>query len=86
MKVYNLKNWSVCGGGVFFSGFARLYGERAEDKQEVLTSQIAQVNGRFVITKSGSVYILHNISDDYLQWMKSNHIDYDEEEPLKGII
>lgn len=86
MKVYNLRNWSVCGGGVFFSGFARLYGERAEDGQEVLTSNIAQVNGRIVITKSGSCYILHNISDEYLQWMKDNHFEYNEDEPLKGII
>lgn len=86
MKIYNLKNWSVCGGGVFFSGCARLYGERAEDKKEVLTSNIVEVNGRIVTTKSGSSYILHNISVDYLQWLKDNHFEYHEDEPLKGVI
>ncbi len=62
-----------------------LFGKRAEDDKEIITSYIVKVDGKNVTTYSGSVYILEDIDPTYLAWMTEHGYTYDPENPIKII-
>jgi hypothetical protein len=59
-----------------------LLGFRDDEKEQVRTSAIVQVNGRSITTYSGSTYILEEIDPDYLIWMERHGYAYNPECPI----
>jgi hypothetical protein len=55
---------------------------RTDDGREVRTSYIVTVEGRRITTRSGSVYTLGIVDPDYLKWLKTNGISYNERQPI----
>jgi len=84
---YILNNWSVISTADPYDApeavKTYLHGTRSEDNKTVKTSRIVKVNGKEITTKSGSIYVLGTISPEYLQWMKENNIQYNENQPIK---
>lgn len=88
MATYHLHRWSL-------TFYARspylapeqcplsLIGYRDQESEPVHTSDIKKVNGREVTTRSGSIYILEDISVEYLAWLNDNNIEYDPTNPIK---
>jgi hypothetical protein len=85
-KYYILNQWSVSyeGDPDYIAPEARLIHLRGrrDDGREVKTSHIVAVEGRRVTTRSGNVYTLGIIDPDYLRWLKTNGISYNELEPI----
>ena len=91
MATYHLHRWSI---GTRFNQepsagpgqqHRSLFGIRAEDGREVVTSYIVKVEGKNITTYSGSVYILEDIDPTYLAWMTEHGYTYDPENPIKII-
>ena len=75
-----IENWSVNGEDNPYVPpeqqrvclYGEVYGHPAfPDGHVVLTSAIVHVEGRKVITRSGSVYTLGTIHPDYLKWCEN---------------
>lgn len=89
-----LENWSVVPGSSdpymapelqSICLFGEVYGHpnpRHHDGKIVRTSRVMDVSGKVVKTYSGSVYELGVVSPDYVEWMKSNNIPFDPENPI----
>lgn len=50
-----------------------------------LTSPVDKVNGRYITTRSGSVYLLGKIDPGFYAWLKKNRPDWDWRNPIKII-
>lgn len=85
MTTYHLTNWSTVGDDYTAPEVSKLYlsGLRVEDGRTVTTSAVVSVNGREITTYSGSVYILEDISPDYLQFLDKIGVTYDPVNPIK---
>ena len=88
MATYHLHKWSVCMDpndpySAPEVSYKCLIGYRGDEELPVRTSYISKINGREITTASGSVYILEDISPDYLNWMKDMGIVYNPESPVK---
>ena len=88
MAVFHLTNWSVqYRPSDPFKAPEQcaqcLAGLRVEDNKHVLTSAIEDVDGRRITTWSGSVYILEDVSVEYLAFLKQIGHEYDPENPIK---
>jgi len=87
MATYHLHRWSI---GTDTDPWIppecqklRLHGYRDQDPRAVRTSHIVEVNGREVKTYSGSIYILEDISSEYLQFLEDTGETYDPENPIR---
>ena len=96
MGQYRLEDWDVVSNGDPYmapeQSRIQLRGivfdrndEYFKDGDNLLTSVVELVDGKKVITVSGSVYILGKVSEKYEQWMKDNNIPFDPENPIKNI-
>lgn len=87
MSTYNLYHWSISDYGIPYAAPEQLkrclVGFRDEERSMVRTSPYIKVNGRTVITVSGSIYILKNIDLDYLKFIVENGFDFDPNNPIK---
>lgn len=88
MSTHRLEKWGVLQGNPFLApevvGGIRLIGFREDNAEHrVITSPIVKVNGRECTTQSGSVYILGEVAEDYITWMKDHGITYDPANPIK---
>jgi len=96
--MYALKEWSVLFTNRMEDPYkppeiytrcisGKVYGNpNFNDGDEVVTSKIHKVQGRIVITHSGSVYeLVGDPSDDYLEFMKEIGVPYDEDNPIQVI-
>ena len=88
MATYRLHKWSVESARDLWQApelaSIRLVGYRDDETEHrVITSPIVEINGKNITTYSGSVYILEDISPDYLQWMQDNGITFDPDNPIK---
>lgn len=79
-----ITDWSV-GGGPYDAPEVRRLSGTLENGKQITTSPIVDANGRSVRTRSGSLYLLGDISTDYLKWMQENNIAYDHEQPIKEL-
>lgn len=50
----------------------------------ITTSQIALVEGREITTKSGTIYLLGKVSQQYVKWCHANGIKYDDIKPVQA--
>lgn len=91
-----LENWSVVHGNhgntdsyiapEFQSLRGKVYNHpRHKDGTVVKTSRIIEISGKIVKTYSGSVYELGEVSPEYVDWMKKNNIEMDQENPIKFV-
>lgn len=62
---------------------AKLVGFKDQNKSPVKTSAIVEVNGREVVTYSGSIYILEDIDPNYLKFLDDTGEVYDPENPIR---
>lgn len=77
-EVVLLDNWYVAGSSQYdppelqrvrLGGIT--YGHHAHsDGTSVITSEIASVNGKYVTTRSGTVYLLQDVCDGYRTWCR----------------
>jgi len=85
-KIYHLNKWAVVhDGDPYRAPEARrisLTGFRDNEEQQIITSEIVEIDGKYIRTWSGSIYILGEINEEYLAWMKKNNIKYDPENPI----
>lgn len=83
---YHLHRWAVTMmGDTYTAPEARTYcltGFRDEETKAIVTSTIVSVQGREVTTYSGSVYILEDISPDYLKWLDENGFEVSADSPI----
>jgi hypothetical protein len=84
---YRLENWSVY-SNPYSAPEVRIIcldGQRegARGSEYIRTSAVVKVEGRTVTTSSGTVYILGTIDPTYLEWMRSQGLEYDEAQPIK---
>jgi len=86
-SVYHLHKWAVVSdNNPYRAPEARtisLTGFRDNETHQVITSQIVEIDGKYIRTWSGSIYILDDIDPEYLKWMQDNDIEYDPENPIK---
>jgi len=89
MSTYRLHEWSV---RAWEDGFTapelvrlRLAGRRAEDNKRVLTSPVRSANGCAVTTESGSVYVLEDVSPEYVAFLASIGRTLDAKNPIKFV-
>ncbi len=80
----NITDWSVGNNAYDAPEIIRLMGT-LESGKKIITSPVVAVTGRAVRTASGSVYLLGDISPDYLSWMLENNMPYDHEQPIKVV-
>jgi len=95
MHVYELRNWSVVTNqnGYLAPELAKAYlsGEvknnpNFHDGEKIVTTRIIKAVGRFITTKSGSIYELVGApSENYLNWLQENNLRYDKHNPVKMI-
>lgn len=86
MVKYHLHRWSITDAGPYVAPEAQklyLQGYRDQDSRSIRTSHIVEVNGREITTYSGSIYILEDISPDYLQFLEETGDTYDPENPIR---
>lgn len=86
MATYSLHRWSITDEGPWVAPEAQrihLHGYRDQDPRAVRTSYVVEVNGREVKTYSGSIYILEDISPEYLQFLEDTGDVYDPENPIR---
>ena len=84
--MYHLHRWSVVGDSPYTAPEMRrirLHGFRDQDSKAVVTSHVVKVNGREVETASGSIYILEDVSPEYLQFLEETGDNYDPENPIR---
>ena len=89
-RVFILQDWAIKGspfdapelGKQYLSGDVYNHTTRP-DGEGVVTSRIVKVEGRFIHTRSGSVYRLGRVERGYRRWMKKEGLDYDRKEPVK---
>jgi hypothetical protein len=88
-----LQNWSCFSTGSNDPYLApelatlRICGEayghpKSQDGQYVRTSSVVQVDGREVITRSGSVYRLGKINPLYRKWLKKYRPNWNSKQPI----
>lgn len=87
MTTYHLHSWAIVSlhNDPYMSPELNpkcLSGYRDQSEKKVLTTPIAKIDGRTVTTRSGSVYLLEDISDTYKAWMDSEGIPYDPDNPV----
>lgn len=58
---------------------------RHHNGKEIITSFIVNVSGRYITTRSGSIYYLGEVDKEYKDWMDKNNINFDPENPIKMI-
>jgi hypothetical protein len=90
MATYKLHRWAVvCSyDDPYLAPEANpkcLTGFRDEETKEVITSPIVKMNGREMTTYSGSLYILEDVSPEYLQWMDDNGFEMDPNNPINVV-
>ena len=56
---------------------------RIPDGETIRTNRVAKVNGRTVVTESGTVYELGNPDPEYLAWMAQHNIPFDPDFPIR---
>lgn len=55
------------------------------DGKDIVTSTIARVNGREIVTNTGSIYVLDGEPcSDYLRWCNENGYKYDPVNPIRA--
>lgn len=87
-----IEQWSVC----FTDPYAapevsrpsvqgNVYGRepRFPDGHPIQTSTIVKVEGKYVTTKSGTVYELGEPDPDYVTWCLANGFGFDRDNPLR---
>ena len=63
-----------------------VYGHpNTKDGTMITTSRIVKANRRFVYTESGSRYWLADPLPEYLEWLASEGIEFDRNDPLKTV-
>jgi len=92
-KVIKLENWSVVNINKNpysspESGIRALHGDANNHPKlgkdvSVTTSAVISAKGHVVKTKSGSRYQLGKPDPAYLIWLKVNHLELDEKNPVK---
>ena len=55
---------------------------KGKPNQRVRTSYIVSAAGKEVTTRSGSVYTLGKVHEEYREWLKENRPAWDEENPI----
>jgi len=84
-----LDDWSVNAkphyppGTIYLSG--RVSGHPSDchhDGKRVDTSRVATVDGRTIMTSSGTVYRLGRVSAKYRRWLRAHGIPYDPKCPI----
>lgn len=90
-----LQNWSVSAVGGRYDApeiwqhflVGKVYShEKWPDGHPITTSYIDKVDGRLITTRSGSIYQLGIVSQDYLEWCKKNKVHIPTKEmPIKPI-
>ncbi len=84
MTTYHLYKWSVTYPHHYLAPEAQsacLSGYRDDEPTFVRTSSIISVNGREIKTHN-SLYILEDIDEGYLKWMKENGYSYNYDNPI----
>ena len=84
---YQLNHWCVFPYSNVAFGFSRLYGYRKPsgndyENNHVITSTIERIDGKNITTFSGNVYTLMDPDPDYLEYLESNGIAYDDNCPI----
>ena len=54
-----------------------------KDGKRIITSSIIKSEGRFVTSKTGTVYELGFLKPDYKEFLEKNNYPFDEENPIK---
>jgi hypothetical protein len=85
MKIVTIKKWKVVSlpgsSEMFLTG--EVYGHpNFEEGCLIVTSSIQGSNKKKAWTKN-TMYLLEDVHPDYLQWVKNNNLNWDEEEPIK---
>ncbi len=61
-----------------------VYGHpRRDDGETIRTSRIVSVDGLRVMTSSGSLYVLGEPRQDYLDWLREHNLPYDPADPIR---
>ena len=85
--MYYLYHWSIVQLGSPYTApeLKRLHltGVRNNEDFAVTTSAIVKAEGKKITTETGSVYMLEDIDNDYLEWMNAEGIVYDSDNPIK---
>ena len=71
-----IEDWCVRGGQII----GRLVG--VDTPKSLVSSQVVEIEGRFVRTMSGSVYKLGKPDAEYLAELRHGGHEYDPEEPM----
>lgn len=86
MATYQLHKWAVVGDGDPWVApelcSKRLTGYRDKETKQVVTSPIVKVEGKKITTRSGSVYILEDVSEQYREWLRDSGIPFNPEQPI----
>ena len=86
MAMYQLHKWAVVGDGDPWVApelcSKRLTGYRDKETKQVVTSPIVKVEGKKITTRSGSVYILEDVSEQYREWLRDSGIPFNPEQPI----
>lgn len=81
MAIYKLHRWAVvCSQDPYRAPEAipkYLAGFRDDEAREIMTSAIVEMNGHQIRTYSGSIYILEDVSPEYLEWLDQNGFEMD---------
>jgi hypothetical protein len=87
-----LEQWGVCERGDCFAApetrmiclTGIVYGHPVKpDGKEIVTNAIAAVDGRIITTYSGTEYVLGEPAPKYLQYLKDNGYEYNENFPIR---
>lgn len=90
---YRLEEWAITeyepdpytppeARGIHLSGIVTGHPKWA-DAHRVTTSRVVEVNGRIVTTRSGSIYRLGEVSENYLKWLTEHGYKHDPENPIR---
>lgn len=83
-----LRSWQVAAFVGAFAIVGDVYGHpRRPDGERIVSSIVADFDGRLVRTRSGSLYRLGDPSPQYRAYLAEHHPDWDPKHPiaLKGI-
>lgn len=69
-------------GGIALKGTVKGHPKK-RDGQLVRTTRIKKVEGRMVLTDSGTLYRLGEPLPDYRKWAEENHPPFDPENPIR---